>query len=543
MNKAFTLIELLAVIVMLAVIALIATPIILNIIGSAKNETIKISKELYLKAVDQAIATRNLKEEFNPSECGIQKDGNLLCGDENLVIEVSGIKPCGGKITFDKNGKIIKETVTYCNDDVPQIVEYVDNSGANAPELMNGTLIPVKYDGNSWKIADTTKEWYDYDKEEWANAVVLSETGKSKKSDEILDLASDVLAMFVWIPRYEYKIDTTDDQFGKGSIDKSLPGEIEINFIDKNTTTSSSEEYFVHPAFTFDGTQLSGIWVGKFETSHTTKSKGAEPTDNSANLGCIDETCLDADNLRILPDIPSLRYNSLSSLFYASRSMSKNGNIFGFSSTILDSHMMKNSEWGAVAYLSQSKYGKYGNSDYVGVYKEIYKNNSSGCYTGRSSGLPPENGSTLEGTCHYDDITNRTNGTGSCGGGASTTGNIYGIYDMNGGAYDYVMGNYNGVAGQSGFSSTFLNNEIKYFDKYTSDSLENCSDFECKGHALVETNGWYQDKATFVSSSSPWFIRGHGYDNGTTNGIFSYMGLDGHSGYIRSFHITLVPII
>lgn len=48
--------------------------------------------------------------------------------------------------------------------------------------------------------------------------------------------------------------------------------------------------------------------------------------------------------------------------------------------------MIKNSEWGAVAYLSQSKYGKYGNNDYDGVEKEIFINNSQAHYTGRSGG-------------------------------------------------------------------------------------------------------------------------------------------------------------
>ncbi len=114
MKKGFTLIELLAVIVILAIIALIATPIILNIISSAKSESDKRSKELYLDAVKQAIARKNLTEEFNPTECTVQKDGNLLCGEENLLIDINGTKPCSGEITFDEKGKITKETVGYC---------------------------------------------------------------------------------------------------------------------------------------------------------------------------------------------------------------------------------------------------------------------------------------------------------------------------------------------------------------------------------------------------------------------------------------------
>ena len=37
--------------------------------------------------------------------------------------------------------------------------------------------------------------------------------------------------------------------------------------------------------------------------------------------------------------------------------------------------MMKNMEWGAVAYLSHSKYGKYGNSMYEGSNKKYIKIN------------------------------------------------------------------------------------------------------------------------------------------------------------------------
>ena len=120
MKKGFTLIELLAVIVILAIIALIATPIILNIIGNAKDESNEMSKELYLRAVNQAIATRNLTEEFNPSECTVKEDGNLLCGEKDLLVEVNGIKPCSGTITFNKKGKIIDETLNYCDSDENQ---------------------------------------------------------------------------------------------------------------------------------------------------------------------------------------------------------------------------------------------------------------------------------------------------------------------------------------------------------------------------------------------------------------------------------------
>ena len=106
-GKGFTLIELLAVIVILAIIALIATPIVINMIGNAKDSSDERSAELYLDAVEQAVARKNLTEEFSPSTCEIQSDGNLKCdGDTLLEVQVENTKPTSGTITFEK-GKII----------------------------------------------------------------------------------------------------------------------------------------------------------------------------------------------------------------------------------------------------------------------------------------------------------------------------------------------------------------------------------------------------------------------------------------------------
>ena len=105
----FTLIELLAVIVILAIIALIAVPIILNIINDSKESTTIRSAENYLKAVELAIIKENIDEEFNLSECTVQKNGNLLCTgyDDPIPVQVDGEKPEEGtKIKFEE-GKIV----------------------------------------------------------------------------------------------------------------------------------------------------------------------------------------------------------------------------------------------------------------------------------------------------------------------------------------------------------------------------------------------------------------------------------------------------
>ena len=60
-KKGFTLVELLAVIVILAIIALIATPIILNVIDNAKEGSAKNSAYGYIDAVEKANAQQILK--------------------------------------------------------------------------------------------------------------------------------------------------------------------------------------------------------------------------------------------------------------------------------------------------------------------------------------------------------------------------------------------------------------------------------------------------------------------------------------------------
>ena len=76
-----------------------------------------------------------------------------------------------------------------------------------------------------------------------------------------------------------------------------------------------------HPAFISMNTN--GFWVGKFETT-------GSPT-----------------QLSVLPGETSLRSQTVKTFFELAYNYSRDN----------DSHMMKNTEWGAVAYLSHSNYG------------------------------------------------------------------------------------------------------------------------------------------------------------------------------------------
>jgi hypothetical protein len=247
-------------------------------------------------------------------------------------------------------------------------------------------------------------------------------------------------------------------------------GVIDVNIIPVSQTTPTSG-YTIHPAFTNTGNnglgELEGIWVGKFESSSENGEQG--------------ET---GDNIKIVPDVASWRNINISIMFTKSQAFAGNNSLSGY-----DSHMMKNTEWGAVAYFAHSKYGRNGT--------EVMRNNSSGYFTGRAGATISEAAST-DGTYKYETTGGQL---------ASTTGNIYGVYDMSGGLAEYVMGVINNTIGSSGFSSLPA---TKYYDNYTSYSNE------IKGDAIYETSmfnsfasdAWFSDRSGFGSTIRKWFVRG-----------------------------------
>ena len=98
-NKGFTLVELLAVIVILALIALIATPIILNVINDAKKQAAKDSAYGYMDAVEKYIVSSELEDK------SIQ-DGTYSVEELNSMgVSVKGITPDNGNIEI-KEGAV-----------------------------------------------------------------------------------------------------------------------------------------------------------------------------------------------------------------------------------------------------------------------------------------------------------------------------------------------------------------------------------------------------------------------------------------------------
>ena len=406
------------------------------------------------------------------------------------------------------------------------------SADVSEPVLKDG-LVPVKIsDDGTVKYADTSKSWYDYCEKVWANAVILNDGASYNVGDTIKE--SDIQSYFVWIPKYKYKLWNVDTASKKVH-------EIEIIFDTKDTTnvtgvscktpmTSGASgnckngEYMTHPSFISMG--VNGFWVGKFETGYN----GA----TSIETAQVDSN--DSSKIIIKPNVYSWRNITIKNIFEANYNYQRN----------LNSHMMKNTEWGAVAYLSHSKYG----IDYA-----ININNNSDFKTGYSA-LPSTDQQVYPGTYGSDSTFNQPYNT-EIGYLASTTGNISGVYDMSGGTNEYMASYMSGQLGSSGFtSSTIANYDSKYFDVYNANSTVSSYQYRILGDDTGEMgpfkeyadldkiarwhSSWYNQDAFFLNLTYPWTLRSGNYNVGILAGQFYFAVNTGESGSF-SFRVVLAP--
>ena len=269
------------------------------------------------------------------------------------------------------------------------------------------------------------------------------------------------------------------------------------------------------------------MWVGKFETGY----KGATST-TAAQVNAND-----TNKIIIKPNVYSWRNITVYNAFLNSYNYKRN----------LDSHMMKSTEWGAVVYLSHSKYEK----DY-----ELSKNNNSASITGYSA-LPLTNQQTYPATSGNGDTYNKPYNT-EIGYLASATGNINGIYDMSGGAWEYVASYMSGKLGSSGFTTTTIADyDSKYFDTYNASSTQTTYQNRILGDATGEIGpfksyldgdnqaryhtSWYGGLSIFIDSSWSWFRRGGNNGDGVLASSFYFCGNYGSASNSGGFRIVLAP--
>ena len=146
-NKGFTLVELLAVIVILALIALIATPIILNVINDAKKQAAKDSAYGYMDAIEKAIIANDVEEEENfptsdSNGCYNLKELNekvnikgttpkiaddaKVCLKEGTTTNLTGVEIDG--FTFAYDGKELTQTKNGTTEDVKKYKVYTNGT-------------------------------------------------------------------------------------------------------------------------------------------------------------------------------------------------------------------------------------------------------------------------------------------------------------------------------------------------------------------------------------------------------------------------------
>ena len=503
---------------------------------------------------------------------------------------------------------------------------YNGNKRVNAPILADG-MTPIKFtdptDSAKGIVVETTSDdadWYNYEEKKWANA--RTEDG----------------SMWVWIPRFAYRVDsankTFDIVFLVGTSDQYYD---ESGVIQTAKRCTSEDEvvdtttgFTVHPAFTDETAinyrnggwdkEITGIWIAKFEAGYASGNNDAKVVASTVNYthtsvwvpnvesGKTTENEVSSETPRnwldgeygsattaikypvFQPVTYSMNYINHNDAYNIAKALTESGNPYGFNGEV-DSHLMKNSEWGAVAYLAKSEYG-LGTTDIT--VNNISLNSGETARTSITGGTGVESvygvtGCTSNSTV---DIIEKTtietiNGTteNTASGGvytwnqktgttASCTGNIYGIYDLSGGLWEKTTGyvaNNNGNLSAHGESIAYDGNTLRtvstqYTTVYPHNSETDNTDIAADntnlniasnnnyvlnkyiyGDAIRETstqgNGstsWYNDESSFPGLYGPFSLRGGYYSTGPSAGLFFFTRNDGSSGCDNGFRAVVI---
>ena len=422
------------------------------------------------------------------------------------VIEIAFLDNTGYAVTDTANAPILKTS-----EGMSAVYWAKDSSGEiDETNIKNNTYEIVSNDTS----ALNKDRWYNYT----AQSGETTESGSSRWANAKVT-KDGVDSYYVWIPRYAYRIiyfntETNENQYRSGDLteEEALAEGYIVGYSDargivdaqgkkptgvaSQTAISVNDKYFkTHPVFDGDvnyggwaddnGTpvKLQGIWVAKYESSH------------SDTVGITQGS---STTIKSVPGVSSWRSILIGDMYTYSKEYNTN----------LESHLMKNSEWGAVAYLTHSKYGRNGT--------EITINSNSDFYTGGGSG-----------TAYINNIAQ------------SSTGNVYGIYDLSGGAYEYVAAYYkNGDSDKLNNGSAFTTTKVSdtYSTSYEGDNAINSYKY---GDATYETSAWNEEIANFVKNEYPFLKRGAGNGNNDIAGVFSFDGSEGISYSGHGFRTCL----
>ena len=481
-------------------------------------------------------------------------------------------------------------------------------------------LIPVVYvgyDGNGgghWEsltkseIESDTDNWFNYTNKQWANAVTVTKESLSEYQNKHTTIDNnDVLGYWVYIPRYAYEVqrrDATDKNVDPQNFDivfqtaseKNTPAptkSTESNHLDYRNSginrtyvaNSNNTTWATNPAFTWGDTELNGIWVGKYETTGKISAPTVKPNQHTNISEYIGNFYLAAKSIG-KEDKCNVGGGSSSTPTTDRPTLEDDLTQNSHNLQTTKSHMLKNSEWGAITYLAHSKYGAGINTSYTRD-TNVNKNGAYPSSSADADGTSSRYGITGCGPVSAGSTSNYTNGTalsadviesptacsqdltraynGSLGVLSSTTNSgtsdkgegVYGVYGLSGGAGEYVMGNKTTSDTQTTTTSTtyFKTPATEpYVDLYKSSSgfgtnpqwpvgdsgnssewyynYDVCTFETCGGTATYETttvqsvssNGqsWGGAYSYFVLSGYPWFSRGSNSNGSYASPFYTY---------------------
>ena len=568
-DKGITLIALVVTIIVLLILAGISINALtgqnglLNRATEAKEKSENSQKEEQIKlAVMSSIGTDGLID-FNQLKTEIESQGGRVTGTTFPVTVTMG----KSSYQIDQTGNITEASTTpqisytVTNTDGTEItgatidlskgtasVEITENgnyvveivatdkkekNASASPEIQVSGKIKVANLEINWTTADSSNsgnDWYSYAYKNGEN-YISTQVNAPKLADGMTAIKYETEvtgskwanamtkdgSMWVWIPRYAYKITYKSSNKSEGGnieiaflkdttnefLDNTIQGEIKTNISDVTYTpngdgTKSQNQWLVAPAFTLGTESIKGFWFAKFEASNTNGSA----TDNP-NL-----------TLQIKPNVTSWRSMTPLNMFTACQNLTSDSKYSTYfnSKNNVDTHMTKNVEWGAVAYLAHSKYGL--NGDEIGINTNInYK-----------TGIGNDGSST-----YNTDVEKNS----------STTKNVYGIYDMSGGSWEYVAACYkteNSTELTANTDTTYINKYIDVYESYSSSKFGDAV-FETSSSSSGSTS-WFSDYSYFVDSYYPVFGRGGHYSLGSDAGLFHF----GRNNGIGSVGIGFRPV-
>ena len=435
-----------------------------------------------------------------------------LSGDNGILKRAAEAKEKTNQANKDEEDTL-QEMVDAINNVSPSSEGYVESKKVNSPKVTSG-MIPIKWENNNWVVcSQDDSNWYSYDStKKWANVMLSDGTYKADtvKVGQVVE-EKDLGSMYVWIPRYAYQIVADKNikvTFLKGNTNEGVDG---VTYTEDQTTDTRTTS-IVHPAFNLGGTELKGFWMAKFEASGTNKDGNA--VGNASSSSSEQQYAPDSTTIaKSLPNKISWRHISIGESEKRSMDITTTAKT-SFGLTSATSHLIKNSEWGAVAYLCYSEWGAVPMTNGAGTL-----NSSPWYYYNLYTGQGPKSDSD-EGMYSYDVIHNYSTSNGVL---SSTTRNVTGVYDMAGGAWERVAGYLDN--GNSNLNTYGVSNDgTKYFeggklksaytslwDKYDV-SEEEKNNKVTLSDGTVETGLWDGSKTALKYQEARYKLTKYNYD-------------------------------